>query len=208
MGCFAVAIQSCTIFSNSSVVMPAWVAMTMLEDGVFAAGQRAFHVALEQRGERLFVLPLGMLRRQRLHAVEREEELEIHRLLGPQRAVVVEGGDAFGGRHEVRARLPGDFRDECDDGLLGLAVVPGGQRVLGMGNRRQQSQAYQDSSRNKMQCVFSYSSSLRAGCAGTEEAAPGMTPGPPALKISTYLCWFTCPLPPGPPRSSLSRHRD
>ena len=31
-----------------------------------------------------------MLRRERLHAVEREEELEIHRLLGPERAVVVE----------------------------------------------------------------------------------------------------------------------
>ena len=48
---------------------------------VFAAGERGLHVALEQRGERLLVLPLGMLRRERLHAVEREEELDIHRLL-------------------------------------------------------------------------------------------------------------------------------
>jgi hypothetical protein len=51
---------------------------------------------LSSEAKRLFALPLGMLRRQRLHTVEREEELEIHRLLGPERAVVVEGGDAFG----------------------------------------------------------------------------------------------------------------
>ena len=63
---------------------------------VLAASQRGLHVALEQRGERLLVLPLRMLRRERLHAVEREEQLEIHRLLGPERAVVVERGDALG----------------------------------------------------------------------------------------------------------------
>ena len=45
------------------------------------ARECAFHVALEQRGERLFVLPFRMLRRERLHAVEREDQLEIHRLL-------------------------------------------------------------------------------------------------------------------------------
>ena len=71
----------------------------------------------------------GMLRRERLHAVEREEELEIHRLLGPERAVVVEGGDALGERHEVRRAFRRDLRDEVDDGLLGRAVVPRGQRV-------------------------------------------------------------------------------
>jgi hypothetical protein len=36
-----------------------------------------------------------MLRRERLDALENEEGLEIHRLLGPERAVVVERGDAF-----------------------------------------------------------------------------------------------------------------
>ena len=62
LGCFAVAIQSVTIFSNSSVVMPAWVAIDHFEQRVFAAGQRGFHVAFEHGGERLLVLPLGMLR--------------------------------------------------------------------------------------------------------------------------------------------------
>ena len=97
--------------------MPACVAMTISTIAVLAAGERAFHVALEQRGERLLVLPLRMLRRERLHAVEREEQLEIHRLLGPERAVVVEGGDALGRRHEVGRAFRGHLRDEVDDGL-------------------------------------------------------------------------------------------
>ena len=63
--------------------------------------ERALHVAGEERLEGLRGLPLGMLRRQRLHAVEREGELEVDRLLGPERAVVVEDGDALGGRHEA-----------------------------------------------------------------------------------------------------------
>ena len=118
------AIQSATICSNSSVVMPACVAMTISSDAPFAAGERALQVALEQRGERLFVLPLGMLRGQRLHAVEREEQLEIHRLLRPQRAVIVEGGDALVDRHEIRRSFLRHFVDESGDGLLGRRVVP------------------------------------------------------------------------------------
>jgi hypothetical protein len=45
------------------------------------------------------------LRRERLHAVEREGELEVHRLLGPQRAVVVEHGDALGWNDEILIRV-------------------------------------------------------------------------------------------------------
>ena len=71
------------------------------EDRVFAAGERAFHIALEQRGEWFLGFPLGMLRRECLHAVEREEQLEIHRLLAPERAVVVERGDALLRRNEI-----------------------------------------------------------------------------------------------------------
>ena len=81
-------------------------------DRPLAAGERAFHVALEQRRERLLVLPLGMLRRERLDAVEREEELEIHRLLAPERAVVVERGDALGRRHKVGRTFLGHLGDE------------------------------------------------------------------------------------------------
>ena len=67
-----------------------------------AASERAFQIAREDRLERLLLLPLGMLRREFLDPVEGEMNLEIQRLLGPQRAVVVERGDAFGGRHELR----------------------------------------------------------------------------------------------------------
>ena len=51
--------------------------------GWFAASERGFHVAPKQRGERLLLLPLRVSRRENLHAVEREQELKIHRLLGP-----------------------------------------------------------------------------------------------------------------------------
>ncbi len=101
---------------------------------VVAAGERGLQIALEQRGERFLVLPFGMLRRERLHAVEREVKLNGHRLLAPERAVVVERGDAFRHRHEVRRALLRDLRDELDDGLLRLAVVPRRKRVGGPRN--------------------------------------------------------------------------
>ena len=80
----------------------------------FAARERAFKIALEQRGEWLLGLPLRVLRRKRLHAVEGKEELEIHRLFGPECAVVVEHGDALGGRDEIRSALLRHLRDEFD----------------------------------------------------------------------------------------------
>ena len=60
-----------------------------------------------------------------------EQELanEIHRLLGLERAVVVEDGDACGGRDEIGRTLLGHFLDEGDDGLLRCGVVPGWKRV-------------------------------------------------------------------------------
>ena len=110
--------------------MPAWVAAIDLDDGLFAAGQQRLHVALEQRRERLLVLPLGMLRRQRLHAVEREERAGSTSAARPRacrrcrrwrcaRPAGTKSGAAF-----LR-----DLRDEVDDGLLRRAVVPRGQRV-------------------------------------------------------------------------------
>ena len=56
-----------------------------------------------------------MVRRECLHSVEREIQLDRHRLLAPKRAVVVEGGDAFGDRHEVRRAGFGDVLDKGDD---------------------------------------------------------------------------------------------
>jgi hypothetical protein len=60
---------------------------------LFAAGEGAPDVPFQQRGDGLFGLPLRVLWSQRLDAVQREQELEIHRLLGSQRAVIVKGGD-------------------------------------------------------------------------------------------------------------------
>ena len=103
-----------------------------LPDGRFAAGERAFHVALEQRRKWLLVFPFRMLRRQRFHPIEREKELEVHRLLTPERAVVVEGRDALVRWNEVGRTFLGNLRDEFSDGFLRRAVVPRRQRVLGL----------------------------------------------------------------------------
>ena len=91
--------------------MPACVA-AMSDQALFAGRRQRLQVAVEHGLERLLGLPARVLRRQRLDAVEDEGELDIHRLLDPQRAVVVEGRDALGGRHEVGTALRRHARDE------------------------------------------------------------------------------------------------
>ena len=49
------------------------------DDAALAACQGGFQIALEQRSKGFFVLPLRVLRREHLHAVEREEDLGIRR---------------------------------------------------------------------------------------------------------------------------------
>ncbi len=105
-----------------------------LDQRLFTAGQGRFEVAFENGGEGLLILPLGVLRREGLHAVQREEELEIHRLLGPERAVVVEGGDAFRGGNKFSAAFLGDFFHKGDDGFFRRGVIPRRQGV-GRGGR-------------------------------------------------------------------------
>jgi hypothetical protein len=61
-----------------------------LEQPLLAGRRERLPVALEHRLERLGLLPFGMLRRHRPYPVEREGELEVDRLLGPERAVIVE----------------------------------------------------------------------------------------------------------------------
>ena len=100
------------------------------QDHFVAACERSFQIALKQRCERFFRFPFGMQRCERLHAVECEIQLNGHRLLAPERAVVVERGDAFRHRHEVRRVRLGHFLDKGDDGLFGLAVVPRRKRVI------------------------------------------------------------------------------
>src|SRR6185369_4701382 len=78
---------------------------------------------------RLLRLPLGMRRGERLDAIHGERELRVHRLLGPERAVVVEDGYTLGGRYEVGRALLRRSLDEVDDGLPCRALVPGRQRI-------------------------------------------------------------------------------
>ena len=97
---------------------------------VFAARERALQVALEQRGKGLLVLPFRMLRSQHLHPVEREEELKIHRLLGPERAVVIERGDAGFGCDVFQTGLVRGRAHELDNRLLSGPVIPRRQGIL------------------------------------------------------------------------------
>src|SRR5262249_2582073 len=70
-----------------------------------------------------------MLRSECPDPVDRELELDVDWLLRPERTVVVERGDARGGRHEVRATLFRNTVDEVHDRLLRGTVVPGRERV-------------------------------------------------------------------------------
>ena len=99
------------------------------EESLLAAGGDGFQVAFEQPLEGLLLLPLGMLRGKRLDPIERERELEVDRLLRPERAVVVEGRNPLGGCDVVRPACSRHTSDEVDDRLLRRAVVPCRQRV-------------------------------------------------------------------------------
>lgn len=91
---------------------------------LFAQGGKGLQIALDSGLEGLLVGPFRMIGRHRPDAVQREIGLGIKRRFGPKRAVVVEGGDPFGDRAEIRAALCGGGRDKADDRRLGRAVVP------------------------------------------------------------------------------------
>ena len=63
---------------------------------------------------------LGLSGDAALQFVDEEGELKRHRILWPERAVVVEHGDAFGRRHEVLAPSRNNALDKRLDGLPGL----------------------------------------------------------------------------------------
>ena len=127
-----------------------------VQERAIAAGERGFQIAFEQRGERLLVLPLGMLRRERLHAIEREVELNGHRLLAPERAVVVEDGDALRNGHEIRRTRRRDLRDKVDDGFLRRTIVPRRQRVGVLGKGCGKSQRPKEHARQESSSSCSY----------------------------------------------------
>ena len=64
------------------------------------------------------VLPLRMFRRHRLDLIESKGKVKVDRLFRPERAVIVEGGDPLGQRHEIRTALRRHPRDEVGNRLL------------------------------------------------------------------------------------------
>ena len=67
--------------------------------------------------------------------VQREHELRVHGLLGPQRAVVVEDRDPVRLRDEVRRVRMAHGGDELHDGLLRGSLTPARQWIRGHGGQ-------------------------------------------------------------------------
>jgi hypothetical protein len=83
-----------------------------------AERERGLDVARGGGLERGRLRPERIVGGQPLRAVERVEHLEIDRLLGPERAVIVEGRDALGFGDEAVGGRVGGLRDEVEDGRL------------------------------------------------------------------------------------------
>jgi hypothetical protein len=113
-----------------------------LQQALLARGGDPFQVAFQQRREGLGGLPFGMLRRERFDAISQIESLDVDRLLRPERAVVVEDGDALRNGNKLGRAFRRRRRDEFDDGLLRRRVVPGRERVGGVEARRKQRDDY------------------------------------------------------------------
>ena len=100
-----------------------------LEKSGFAKRRQSLDIAIEHRLERLFSLPIRMLRRKRPHAIHRKRDLKVHRLLRPQSAVVVKGRDPLDGFDIVGPAFASHAIDKVDDRLLAGAFIPGRQRI-------------------------------------------------------------------------------
>ena len=82
------------------------------------------------------------LQRLKVDALGDLSHLEIVGLLGPQRAVIVEGRDALIGRYEIGSTILCDPFDEIDDRCFRRTLLPRWQRTglrLGHGRRGTQS---------------------------------------------------------------------
>ena len=96
---------------------------------VHAGGENAAGVPLGASLQRVGGEDIGIGLGLFLQHVERVERLKIDRLLGPERAIIVEGGDAvLGGDVVVRGWI-GHRLDKFDDRRLGAGVVPRRQRI-------------------------------------------------------------------------------
>ncbi|MCY1244814.1 hypothetical protein D9M72_579130 [compost metagenome] len=104
-----------------------------------AAGGQGLVVIFQHGLERLGGFPFRVLPRGSFDFFEGEQQFEVHRLLAPQGAVVIEHGNAVFGFDEVLAVLIGDRLHELDDLFFRRTVVPGGQ-WLGCLHQQRQAQ--------------------------------------------------------------------
>ena len=94
--------------------------------------RHCFPVAGEHGLEWLRRLEFRFLFHQRRHALQAIHYLRVHWVLYPKRPILVERSDAIFGRDILGVGLVGHLLDECQDGLLGGAVVPRRQWVLAL----------------------------------------------------------------------------
>ena len=73
-------------------------------------------------------------------------------MLDPERAVLVEGRDALGGRDELGACSVGRRVDKLEDRLLGRAVVPGGQGSGGLSLGGCRAKEFESRSQGRKRC--------------------------------------------------------
>jgi hypothetical protein len=74
--------------------------------------------------KRLDLCELRLLLHDRRHAVQAIDDLGVHRVLDPERAVLVEGGNALFWRYKLWARVVGGCVYELDDCLFGGTIIP------------------------------------------------------------------------------------
>ena len=95
--------------------MPVWVAMPSCSARLFARSGDRFHVALEHSFERLRGLPFRVFRNELFDTREYEGKLDIHRLLNPESAIVIEGGYAIVDRNKIWGAIFCNLIHEGDD---------------------------------------------------------------------------------------------
>lgn len=82
------------------------------------------YISVQDRLERIRIVPFRVQGSERLHAIEGEGHLGVHRLFDPKRAIVIERRDAIGRRDKIRSIGFGDSVDKIDDRLLRRRVIP------------------------------------------------------------------------------------
>ncbi|MNF69994.1 hypothetical protein D3C84_518930 [compost metagenome] len=92
-----------------------------------ATGSQGLVIVFQHGLEGLGGFPFRVLRCGALDFLEGEQQLEVHRLLAPQGAVIVEHGNAVLGFDEVLAALICHGLNEFDDAFLRRAIIPGRQ---------------------------------------------------------------------------------